>query len=116
MSQAESEQRPHKLSYSVGVRGDDAKRVITQLEGKLKEAGVTAKLIYSGGVDLDILPQQASKGKGLEFLLRQVCRDVHACKASLLGCQTRYMVRNLVTVPRWLCCLGSTMGTLFAVI
>ena len=37
-----------------------------------KQAGVTAKLIYSGGVDLDILPQQASKGKGLEFLLRQV--------------------------------------------
>ena len=74
--QAESEQRPHKLSYSVGVRGDDAKRVIAQLEAKLKEAGVTAKLIYSGGVDLDILPQQASKGKGLEFLLRQVCRGM----------------------------------------
>ena len=57
----------------MGVRGDDAKRVIAELEAKLREAGVTAKLIYSGGVDLDILPQQASKGKGLEFLLRQVC-------------------------------------------
>ena len=32
-------------------------------------AGVTAKVIYSGGADLDILPQHASKGKGLELLL-----------------------------------------------
>lgn len=35
-------------------------------------AGVTAKVIYSGGADLDILPQHASKGKGLEFLLSEV--------------------------------------------
>ncbi len=35
-------------------------------------AGVTAKVIYSGGADLDILPQHASKGKGLEFLLGEV--------------------------------------------
>lgn len=35
-------------------------------------AGVTAKVIYSGGADLDILPQHASKGKGLEFLLNEV--------------------------------------------
>ena len=37
-------------------------------------AGVTAKVIYSGGADLDILPQHASKGKGLEFLLGEVCQ------------------------------------------
>lgn len=34
--------------------------------------GVQAKVIYSGGEDLDILPQHASKGKGLEFLLGEV--------------------------------------------
>ena len=33
---------------------------------------MTAKVIYSGGADLDILPQHASKGKGLEFLLGEV--------------------------------------------
>ena len=33
---------------------------------------MTAKVIYSGGADLDILPQHASKGKGLEFLLNEV--------------------------------------------
>ena len=31
-----------------------------------------AKVIYSGGEDVDILAAGASKGKGLEFLLRQV--------------------------------------------
>jgi hydroxymethylpyrimidine pyrophosphatase-like HAD family hydrolase len=72
-AQAESEQRPHKLSYHVGASGGAAKKLIAELEAKLTSAGVTAKLIYSGGVDLDILPQHASKGKGLEFLLRQVC-------------------------------------------
>jgi hydroxymethylpyrimidine pyrophosphatase-like HAD family hydrolase len=70
--QAESEQRPHKLSYYVGVKGDEAKGVISRLQDALSQAGVRAKLIYSGGVDLDILPEGASKGKGLEFLLRQV--------------------------------------------
>jgi len=30
------------------------------------------QVIYSGGEDLDVLPQQASKGKGLEFLLKEV--------------------------------------------
>ena len=29
-------------------------------------------MIYSGGEDVDILAAGASKGKGLEFLLRQV--------------------------------------------
>lgn len=54
------------------MKGDDAKAVISRLQQALSDAGVSAKLIYSGGVDLDILPQGASKGKGLEFLLRQV--------------------------------------------
>ncbi|DBA89259.1 TPA: hypothetical protein ACH3X1_016400 [Trebouxia sp. C0004] len=69
---SESEQRPHKLSYTVSVKGDAAEKVVSQLEDKLQAAGVTAKVIYSGGADLDILPQHASKGKGLEFLLGEV--------------------------------------------
>ncbi len=56
----------------MGVKGDEAKGVISRLQDALSQAGVRAKLIYSGGVDLDILPEGASKGKGLEFLLRQV--------------------------------------------
>lgn len=33
-------------------------------------------MIYSGGADLDILPQHASKGKGLEFLLNEVSMSI----------------------------------------
>ncbi|KAL3139446.1 hypothetical protein ABBQ38_003776 [Trebouxia sp. C0009 RCD-2024] len=82
--QGESEQRPHKLSYHVKVKGDAAEKVVSELESKLKAAGVTAKVIYSGGADLDILPQHASKGKGLEFLLSEVQELVGAPKDGVL--------------------------------
>ncbi|KAA6424811.1 MAG: sucrose phosphate phosphatase [Trebouxia sp. A1-2] len=82
--QSESEQRPHKLSYIVSVKGDAAEKVVSQLEDKLQAAGVTAKVIYSGGADLDILPQHASKGKGLEFLLGEVRELVGAPKDGVL--------------------------------
>lgn len=61
----------------MGVKGEEAKGVIARLQDALSQAGVKAKLIYSGGVDLDILPEGASKGKGLEFLLRQVWTPSH---------------------------------------
>jgi len=38
--QSESEQRPHKLSYIVSVKGDAAEKVVSQLEHKLQAAGV----------------------------------------------------------------------------
>ena len=74
--QGESEQRPHKVSYHVSVKGKEAEQQISQLEASLKEQGLAAKVIYSGGADLDILPQHASKGKGLEFLLKEVRKGV----------------------------------------
>ena len=49
-----------------------AQEAIAALEAALKEKKVSAKMIYSGGEDLDVLPAQASKGKGLEFLLKEV--------------------------------------------
>ena len=70
--QGASEQRPHKLSYHLSAKGEDAQKVISQLREALKTAGVRAKTIYSGGMDVDILPEGASKGEGLKFLLRQV--------------------------------------------
>jgi hydroxymethylpyrimidine pyrophosphatase-like HAD family hydrolase len=35
---------------------------------------VGRQVIYSGGMDVDILPQGASKGEGLKFLLREARR------------------------------------------
>lgn len=70
--QEASEQRPHKLSYHLSAQGEAAQKVISQLDEALKAVGVRAKIIYSGSMDVDILPEGASKGEGLNFLLRQV--------------------------------------------
>ena len=59
------------MSYSVSLQGEDAKRSIQRLRESLQAEGLAAKVIYSGGEDLDILPAHASKGKGLEFLLNE---------------------------------------------
>ncbi|BDA47308.1 Sucrose-phosphatase 1 [Coccomyxa sp. Obi] len=97
--QAESEQRPHKLSYYVGVKGDEAKAVISRLQDALNQAGVRVKLIYSGGVDLDILPEGASKGKGLEFLLRQIKEAGNAPKDGVMVCGDSGNDVELFAVP-----------------
>ena len=47
--------------------------MVQQAEAVLRDQHLSAKLIYSGGEDLDVLPHGASKGKGLEFLLSEVC-------------------------------------------
>lgn len=70
--QADSEQRPHKVSYRVSLKGQQAKECIEHLKERLATAGLSTKVIYSGGEDLDVLPAKASKGKGLEFLLKEV--------------------------------------------
>ncbi len=36
--QRESEQRPHKLSYAVSVKGDAVEKMVSQLEDKLQAA------------------------------------------------------------------------------
>lgn len=66
-----SEQRPHKLSYHLAAKGEEAEQVINELESALKGKGISAKVIYSGGADVDILAAGASKGEGLKFLLKQ---------------------------------------------
>lgn len=45
--------------------------MIKALEAGLKDKGIAAKVIYSGGADVDILAAGASKGEGLKFLLKQ---------------------------------------------
>ena len=74
-----SEQRPHKISYHVSAKNVEAELLVKSVEAKIQSEGLAAKVIYSGGEDLDILPQGASKGKGLEFLLQEV---PPACSAS----------------------------------
>ena len=82
--QGSSEQRPHKVSYSVSLQGEEAKRGVERLRESLQAEGLAAKVIYSGGEDLDVLPAHASKGKGLEFLLSEASVNCHSDSNTLL--------------------------------
>jgi sucrose-6-phosphatase len=64
--QPESEQRSFKVSFF--LQEEQAAEVLTQLESDLQEKGLNVKLIYSSGIDLDIVPRQSDKGQAVQFL------------------------------------------------
>lgn len=66
MPQPDTEQRPFKVSYFLTPTAAEA--VIPQLEAQLQAQGLDVQLIYSGGIDLDILPRRANKGQAMTFL------------------------------------------------
>lgn len=46
--------------------------MLAGLRDALRGAGLAAKVIYSGGIDVDVLAQGAGKGKALEFILNEL--------------------------------------------
>ncbi|MBW4624159.1 MAG: sucrose-phosphate phosphatase [Brasilonema octagenarum HA4186-MV1] len=64
--QPDSEQRPFKVSFL--LQEDVAQRVLPQLESELQKSGLDVKLIYSSGIDLDIVPSGSDKGQAVQFL------------------------------------------------
>ena len=68
--QADSEQRPHKISFHLQKELDraSASACVERLRNELASAKQAVKVVHSGGIDVDILPECASKGLALQFL------------------------------------------------
>lgn len=64
--QPDSEQRPFKVSYFASEEA--AAEIMPRLESLLAERGLAFKLVYSGGKDLDVLPEGGDKGLAMQFL------------------------------------------------
>ena len=64
--QPPSDQRRFKISYYLDEQ--IAPQVLPQLEALLKEQELAAKVVYSSGINLDILPANGDKGHAMYFL------------------------------------------------
>ena len=64
--QPETEQGAFKVSFF--LEKSVATRVLSQLESMFSESGLDVKLIYSSGIDLDIVPSRSDKGQAMQFL------------------------------------------------
>lgn len=59
-------QGPFKVSFYLEEAA--AAPLLTKLEAALQAVDLTVQLVYSGGKDLDVLPQVADKGRAVQFL------------------------------------------------
>ncbi|MBD2295361.1 sucrose-phosphate phosphatase [Anabaena sphaerica FACHB-251] len=63
--QPDSEQRPFKVSFFLK---EEFSGILPKLEAELEKSQLNIKLIYSSGIDLDILPLTSDKGQAMQFL------------------------------------------------
>ena len=72
------EQRPYKLSYFADLSRADVEALQTEIDA----AGLEARVIYSHGRYLDILPRRAGKGEALRWLATELAIPIHATFAA----------------------------------
>ncbi|MDY6991260.1 MAG: sucrose-phosphate phosphatase [Pseudomonadota bacterium] len=78
--QPESEQRPFKVSFF--LQHPQAETLLTRLTSSLDAQHIDAKIIFSGGKDIDIVPAQGNKGQAMHFLQQHwqiAAADTVAC-------------------------------------
>nr|BAK74738.1 sucrose phosphate phosphatase [Klebsormidium flaccidum] len=80
--QADTEQRPHKISFH--VEKNEAQKIVPELTAAFEQEKLAAKIIYSGGYDLDILSKAAGKGQALAYLLKKFKSQGHPPKNVLV--------------------------------
>lgn len=69
-----SEQRPHKISFNV-QQGPGGTACVAALKAALGAQQLAAQVVFSAGVDVDLLPLGAHKGAALEALLAELSTE-----------------------------------------
>ena len=78
--QPDTEQGEFKVSFF--LEKSVAEGVLAQLKSAFSEGGLDVKLIYSSGIDLDIVPTNSDKGQAMQFLRQKwdfVAESTVAC-------------------------------------
>lgn len=94
--QPDTEQRPHKVSFS--IHEGQAEEVTRSLLTSLENHGLNVKIIYSGGQDLDILSKGAGKGEALAYLLKKFA-VIGRAPLKTLACGDSGNDAELFTIP-----------------